>query len=92
MTLHYFCPVNDDFMQIQTVEGYVPDMKVIHAEDKEQAKLILDEPAEECNSHSFMHITGYGEVKCKGKVCPESEHDLEPSEEEKMLKERKPFQ
>jgi hypothetical protein len=92
MTLHYYCHVNDDFMLIQTVDGYFPEMEVVHAEDKEQAKLILKKSAKECNTHSFMHTTGFGAVKCDGAVCSESENDLEPGEEEKKLKERRSLQ
>ena len=92
MALHYYCHVNDDFMLIQTVEGYSPDMEVVHAEDKEQAQTILKKPSEECNQHSFMHTTGFGAVKCNGEVCPESEKDLEPGEEEKRLKEKRSLQ
>jgi hypothetical protein len=92
MALHYFCHVNDDFMLIQTVDGYFPDMEVMHAEDKEQAKVILGKSAEACNIHSFMHTTGFGVVKCDGAVCPESANALEPGEEEKKLKERRTLQ
>jgi hypothetical protein len=92
MALHYFCHVNDGFMLIQTVDGYFPDMEVVHAEDKEQAGNILKKSAEGCNTHSFMHTTGFGAVKCDGAVCPESEKDLEPGEEEEKLKERRSLQ